>query len=96
MAKEKNVTLTDLASSVAEKQNITKKQSEEILKDFIGLIKENVKVGNKVDIYQFGNFSKNERAARTGRNPQTGEAIQIKASSVPAFKASSAWKKELN
>jgi len=95
MADNKNVSLTDLAAKRAEANGISKKQAEEILKGFIDDVKKEVKAGNKVNIFQFGIFSVSERAARTGRNPQTGETIQIAASKTPAFKASKSWKDEL-
>lgn len=59
-------------------------------------IKDEVKAGNKVDIAGFGSFVASDRAARTGRNPQTGEVIQIAAKKSPTFKASKTFKDALN
>jgi DNA-binding protein HU-beta len=76
-------------------EEATKRQAEDALSAVLDSIVQGVKKGEKVQIVGFGTFEIRERAARTGRNPQTGESIQIKASKTVAFKASSALKKEL-
>jgi len=76
-------------------EEATKRQAEDALSAVLDSIVQGVKKGEKVQIIGFGTFEIRERAARMGRNPQTGESIQIKASKTVAFKASSALKKEL-
>lgn len=87
---------TELIAAVAEKAEISKKDAEKALKAFTDVITEQLKNGEKVQLVGFGTFEVSERAAREGRNPLTGEAMQIKASKTPKFKAGKALKDELN
>jgi len=82
----------EVITKIAEKTGLTKKDSELALKGFIASVEEFVASGEKVQLVGFGTFEVRERAARTGRNPQTGEEIQIAASRVPAFRAGKALK----
>lgn len=77
----------ELVSSVAEKTNLTKKDAEKALSAMLESIEEALSAGDKVQLVGFGTFETRERAARKGRNPQTGEEIDIAATKVPVFKA---------
>ncbi len=81
------MTKVELVNAIAEKAELTKADAEKALKAVIDSITEALKDGDKVALVGFGTFSVSERAARTGKNPQTGEKIQINASRVPKFKA---------
>lgn len=81
------VTKKDLVDVVAEKAELSKKDANEAVNAFLEAIKTSLKKEGKVTLTGFGTFEVRERAARTGRNPRTGEALKIKASKVPAFKA---------
>jgi len=83
---------TELIAAMAEQAGISKKDSEAALKAFIDSVSEALKAGDKVQLVGFGTFEVSERAARTGRNPQTGENIEIAASKTPKFKAGKALK----
>ena len=83
---------TELIAAVAEKANITKKDSELVVNATFDAIVDALKDGEKVQLVGFGSFEVKHRAARTGRNPKTKEAITIAASSTPAFKAGKALK----
>ena len=87
---------TELVAAVAEKAEISKKDSEKALKAFVDVVTEQLKAGDKVQLVGFGTFEVSERAAREGRNPQTGETMQIKASKSPKFTAGKALKDALN
>ena len=76
-----------LVAKIAEKSGLSKKQAELALGAFIDSITEALKAGDKVQLMGFGTFEVKERAARTGRNPSTGETIEIPASKTPSFKA---------
>lgn len=76
----------DLIQKIAEDANLTKAQATEALNTVIGCINDTLKDGDKVSLIGFGTFSVNRRDARTGRNPKTGEAIQIPAKNVVKFK----------
>lgn len=86
----------ELVASMAEKAELTKVDAEKALKAFIDVVTEEMKNGGKVQLVGFGTFEISERAARTGRNPQTGETIEIKASKAPKFKAGKALKDAVN
>ena len=75
---------------------LTKADVTRVFEATFNLIKEELVKGNDVAVSGFGTFKKLERAARTGRNPQTGETIQISASKSVSFKASKALKDEMN
>ena len=83
---------TELVSAMAEQAGISKKDAEKALTAFTNIVADTLVDGDKVSITGFGTFEVVERAARTGRNPQTGESIQIKASKSPKFKASKVLK----
>lgn len=83
---------TELISKVAEKTELTKKDATKAVDAVFASISESLQEGEKVQIIGFGNFEVRERAARKGRNPQTGEEIEIAASKVPAFKPGKALK----
>ncbi|MDQ0337663.1 DNA-binding protein HU-beta [Caldalkalibacillus uzonensis] len=77
---------TELVAKVAESAELTKKDAAKAVDAVFDAITEALQKGEKVQIIGFGNFEVRERAARKGRNPQTGEEIEIAASKVPAFK----------
>ena len=87
---------TELIAAVAEKAEISKKDAEKAVKAFTDVVAEELVKGEKVQLVGFGTFEVSERAAREGRNPQTGEAMQIAASKSPKFKAGKALKDALN
>jgi len=80
------VNKAELISVMAEKSGLTKKDSEKALNSFIEAVEEALVRGEKVQLVGFGTFEVRERSARKGRNPQTGEEIDIPAASIPAFK----------
>jgi DNA-binding protein HU-beta len=82
----------DLISKIAVNSGLSKKDSEKALAAAIDAIVESLKEGEKVQLVGFGIFDVKERAARTGRNPKTKEAIKIPASRTPQFKAGKALK----
>ncbi len=77
----------ELIASVAEKAALTKKDAEKAVTAFLESIEDALTSGDKVQLVGFGTFEIRERAARKGRNPQTGEEIDIAAAKVPVFKA---------
>jgi len=81
------ITLKHLAADVAESQDLSKKHAEAVLTDMVDLIAKHLKKGDRVRIVGLGILQVRKRAARTGRNPTTGEAIHIKASKKVAFRA---------
>lgn len=83
---------TDLITTVAQRTGQSKRVTGEMLEELINQIQKTVKKGEKVTLPGFGTFERRARKARTARNPQTGETIQVKASKVPAFKAGAAFK----
>ncbi|SDW58715.1 bacterial nucleoid protein Hbs [Marininema mesophilum] len=87
---------TELIAQVAEKTNLTKKDATQAVDAVFNTITDALRSGDKVQLIGFGNFEVRERAARKGRNPQTGEEIQIAASKVPAFKPGKALKDDVN
>ena len=82
----------ELVDRVAKKTQLTKKDVSATVEALFETIQEALKAGEKVQVIGFGNFEVRERAARKGRNPQTGKEIKIKASKVPSFKAGKALK----
>ena len=82
------VTLKHLAAAIAEDQDMSKKQAESILSDMVTMITKHLKKGERIRIVGLGILQVRKRAARMGRNPGTGEPIQIKASKKVAFRAS--------
>lgn len=86
----------ELVAAIAEKTELSKKDSEKALKAFIDVVTEELKKGEKVQLVGFGTFETSKRAAREGRNPQTGETMTIAASKAPKFKAGKALKDMVN
>ena len=86
----------ELVAAMAEKTELSKKEAEAALKAFTDVVSEELKKGEKVQLVGFGTFEVSERAAREGRNPQTGETMEIKASKTPKFKAGKALKDMMN
>ena len=87
---------TELIAAVAEAAEVSKKDSEKVLKAFVDVVTEELKKGEKVQLVGFGTFEVSEREAREGRNPLTGEKITIAASKNPKFKAGKALKDMVN
>ena len=85
-----------LIDVVAKNTNVTKKDTEAVLNALTAAITDALKEGDKVQLIGFGTFEAKEVAAHEGRNPQTGETIQIAASKKPAFTASKALKDTVN
>ena len=86
------MTKAELISAIAEKTELTKKDSGKAVDAFTAIVSETLAKGGKVQLVGFGTFEARERAARTGINPQTKKKIKIKATKVPAFKAGQALK----
>ncbi|MBR3301215.1 MAG: HU family DNA-binding protein [Firmicutes bacterium] len=87
---------SELVACVAAKTGLTKKDTEITVNAAIEALEAELKKGGKVQLVGFGTFEVGKRAARTGRNPQTGEEIKIKASKAPKFKAGKALKDAVN
>jgi DNA-binding protein HU-beta len=81
---------------MAEKAGLSKADTEKALKAFVDTVTDAMKSNDKISLVGFGTFSVGERAARTGKNPQTGAALQIPAAKVPKFKAGKALKDAVN
>ena len=77
---------TELITAIAESADISKKDSEKALKAFVDVVTEELKKGEKVQLVGFGTFEVSERAAREGRNPQTGKTMKIEAGKAPNLK----------
>ena len=86
----------ELVDAIAEKAGITKADANKTVGALIDVVEETVTKGDKVTLVGFGTFEARKREARTGRNPQTGEAIQIAAKTVPAFVAGRTFKDKVN
>ncbi|WCT55999.1 HU family DNA-binding protein [Paenibacillus kyungheensis] len=87
---------TDLINNISTSSGLTKRDVETVLNGFLGEITDALTKGDKVQLIGFGTFETRKRAARTGRNPQTGEEINISESTVPAFKAGNKLKEAVN
>lgn len=87
---------TELVAAIADEAGLSKKDAEKALKAFTDVVTEELKKGEKVQLVGFGTFEVSERAAREGRNPQTGAAMKIAASRAPKFKAGKALKDLIN
>lgn len=87
---------TELVAAVAEKAAMSKKDAEKALGAVLETITDALTDGERVQLVGFGTFEVREREARTGKNPRTGEAIEIAASKAPAFKAGRALKEAVN
>ena len=86
----------ELISAIAESANLSKKDADAALAAFVGAVEGALKKGEKVQLVGVGSFEVRERAARTGRNPQTGAEMKIAAAKVPTFKAGKALKDLIN
>ncbi len=86
----------ELVAAMAEKSELSKKDAEKALKAFTDVVAEELGRGGQIQLVGFGTFKVSERAAREGRNPQTGQPMQIKASKSPKFTAGKALKDALN
>ncbi|MFL5729652.1 MAG: HU family DNA-binding protein [Cytophagaceae bacterium] len=86
----------ELIDAIASETKLSKADSKRALDSFITVTSKALKKGDKVIIIGFGSFSVTKRAARTGRNPQTGKTIQIKAKKVAKFKAGAELAKKVN
>ena len=87
---------TEFIAAVAEKAEISKKDSEKALKAFVDVVTEQLKAGDKVQLVGFGTFEVSEREEREGRNPQTGNTMTIAACKASKFKAGKALKDAIN
>jgi DNA-binding protein HU-beta len=86
----------ELIDAVASSADLSKSSATQAVDAVVDTITESLRNGDSVTLVGFGTFEVRDRAARTGRNPQTGEEIQIKASKAPAFKAGKALKDAVN
>ena len=86
---------SELIDAIVAKSEMSKKEADVALTAVLDAIKDALKAGEKVALVGFGTFSVKERAARTGKNPATGETIEIAACKVPAFAAGKALKDEI-
>ena len=86
----------ELISVIAENAGLSKKDAEAALKAFMGAVEGALVKGDKVQLVGFGTFEVAKRAAREGRNPQTGKSMKIAASKAPKFKAGKALKDVVN
>ena len=90
------VTKADLLDKVANSAGVSKQQAESVLNSFFDTVRSSAKSGNKVSWPGFGSFSSSQRSARTGRNPQTGAAVKIPASTAVKFSAAQGLKDFMN
>jgi DNA-binding protein HU-beta len=90
------MTKNELAERVAERAGLATSQGRQAVEAVIDVVSDELAAGGEVAIAGFGKFSVSQRAARTGRNPSTGETIHIQASKAAKFSAASALKKRLN
>ena len=87
---------TELVAAITDEAAISKKDAEKALKAFTDVVTAELKKGGKVQLVGFGTFEVTARAAREGRNPQTGKTMKIAASKAPKFKPGKAFKDALN
>jgi len=90
------VNKSELIDAIAAGADISKAAAGRALDSMLGAVTDSLQKGEQVSLVGFGTFAVKERAARTGRNPKTGETIQIKAAKVPGFKAGKALKDAVN
>lgn len=86
----------ELINAIADETGLSKKDTEATINSFVNVVSSALERKDKVQLIGFGTFETRERAARTGRNPQTNEEIKIPASTTPAFKAGKALKEKVN
>ncbi|MDD3362481.1 MAG: HU family DNA-binding protein [Hespellia sp.] len=98
MIKRRNLSMnkTELVAAIAEKAELSKKDSEKALKAFVDVVTAQLKKDDKIQLVGFGTFEVSKRAAREGRNPQTGKTMKIAACKAPKFKAGKALKDAVN
>lgn len=87
---------TELVAAMSKETKLSKKDTEAAVNAFIDVVSKELQNGGKIQLVGFGTFEVSERAAREGRNPQTGETMEIKASKAPKFKAGKALKDIVN
>lgn len=87
---------SQLIEKISEGADISKAAATRALDSFIDAVSEGLQAGEQISLVGFGTFTVRERAARTGRNPQTGDTIEIAAAKVPAFKPGKALKDAVN
>ena len=87
---------SELVAAMAAKSELSKKDAEKALKAFTEVVSEKLKKGEKIQLVGFGTFETTKRAARKGKNPQTGKAIKIAAGTAPKFKAGKGLKDAVN
>ncbi|MEW4982488.1 MAG: HU family DNA-binding protein [Cycloclasticus sp.] len=87
---------SELINAIAEESGLTKADAGRALDATLTSVTNALKGGDSISLIGFGTFAVKERSARTGRNPQTGETIQIKASKIPSFKAGKTLKDSVN
>ena len=86
----------ELVQEVAKSAKVSQKEAAEVINCFMSTVQTTVSKGKKVTLVGFGTFESRKRAARTGRNPQTGKAIKIAAKTVPVFSAGKKFKETVN
>ena len=96
LQEEFNMNKTELVAAMADQAGLSKKDAEKALKAFTDVVAEELKKDGKVQLVGFGTFEVSSRAAREGRNPQSGATMKIAASKAPKFKAGKALKDMLN
>ncbi|MDY3658293.1 MAG: HU family DNA-binding protein [Lachnospiraceae bacterium] len=96
LQEEFNMNKTELVAAMADQAGLSKKDAEKALKAFTDVVAEELKKDGKVQLVGFGTFEVSSRAAREGRNPQSGKPMKIAASKAPKFKAGKALKDMLN
>ena len=87
---------SELVAQLADQNDLTKRQAEKVIDDFLDLIKDELAKGEKVVLSGFGTFEVRTRVARSGRNPRTGEEINVPAQKTPAFKVGKLLKDAVN
>jgi DNA-binding protein HU-beta len=90
------LTRQDIVDAIAKECDLKKKVADQVLTTVIESVTKTLKKGGKVSLVGFGTFTVSKRAARAGRNPRTGETIQIQATKVPKFKAGKELKQTIN
>ena len=87
---------SDFIDAIASKADVPKTTAAKVVNSFIEVVGDTMNGGDSITLVGFGTFLVRDRQARTGRNPQTGEAMQILAAKIPAFKAGKALKDKVN
>ncbi len=90
------VTKADIIDKVSSGTGLTKLETEAVVNGFISVVKEELLEGGRVDLRGFGAFTVQHRAARTARNPRTNTPVPVPASTIPVFKASKEFRKEVD